>query len=115
MRKEGQICHTEIPAPDLEKARTFYGNVFGWSFEPMGPHYWLFSDGVAGGALDQELKPTTDGVRLYFQVTDIEAALALVRQHGGEVVTGRTEIGGGHGYFAHFRDPNGNVFGIHAE
>lgn len=114
MLKEGQICHTEIPAPDLEKARAFYAGTFGWSFEPMGPHYWLFSDGVTGGALDQELKPSADGVRLYFQVEDLEAALDRIRKNGGEIVTGKTEIGGDHGYFAHFLDPNGNLFGVHS-
>ena len=31
---ESTICHFEIPADDLDAARSFYGKLFGWTIEP---------------------------------------------------------------------------------
>ena len=95
MLRQGQICHTEIPAPDVDRARAFYAGVFGWHFEEMSPGYLLFSDGVTGGAIDGGMTPSEDGVRLYFQVEDIDEGLARIRDNGGEAVGEKTEIGGG--------------------
>ena len=32
MTKHGEYSHIEYPADDLERAKRFYGNVFGWQF-----------------------------------------------------------------------------------
>ena len=45
-------------------------------------------------------------------VSDIPAKLAEIVEHGGQIVQGETEIGGGYGFYAHFRDPNGNRLGL---
>ncbi len=30
----------EIPVPDLDDAKRFYGEVFGWTFDPFGEDYF---------------------------------------------------------------------------
>ena len=31
----GKVVHVEIPADDLDRAKSFYGNVFGWQLFTM--------------------------------------------------------------------------------
>jgi predicted enzyme related to lactoylglutathione lyase len=49
---------------------------------------------------------------LVLAVTDVDAKLAEIEAAGGKTLTPRTEIGGGHGFFAYFEDPNGNKLGV---
>jgi catechol 2,3-dioxygenase-like lactoylglutathione lyase family enzyme len=36
-----KVVHFEIPADDIAKAKTFYGNVFGWEFKAWSDEYSL--------------------------------------------------------------------------
>ena len=47
MAKHGEFSHIEFPADDLERAKSFYANVFGWQFEQMEgfEDYWLYTAG----------------------------------------------------------------------
>jgi uncharacterized protein len=105
------ICHIEIPAPDMAKAKAFYTKVFGWTVEqpPGFEGYALWrSEGVSGG-FDSSAKPAKrGGPRLYLAVPDIPRKLKQIGKAGGKITKGKTEIGGGFGFFASFLDPNGN-------
>jgi hypothetical protein len=106
---QGAICHVEIPAPDLAKAKVFYEKVFGWKVTaPPGSSYWMFAAGEMSGGLDQDGKVADEGVMLYLKVADIPATLTKIAAAGGAIVKDKTEIGGGYGFYACFRDPNGN-------
>lgn len=108
----GAICHLEVPAPDMEQAQAFYTKVFGWEFTPMDPEYALFSAGAVGGGFDKTAPVGAGGCVLVMAVDDIDAKLAEIKEAGGEELTGKTEISGGHGFCAYFRDPNGNKMGV---
>lgn len=110
----GSICHIEIPAKDLPKAKAFYSSVFTWEIQENvpGPSYWFFRAADARGAFDPEAEPSEHGVLLVLRVDDIPSKLAEIEAAGGAVVTQKTAIGGGMGYYAYFRDPNGNKLGI---
>ncbi len=115
--KPGQVCHVEIPAPNMKKAKTFYTKLFGWDCSrEMGPTYCLFVDpsGQFGGGFDSDAKPTKNGAVLFIEVADIDKSLAAIKKAGGKVAKAKTEIGGGHGHFAYFNDPNGNRLGLHS-
>ncbi len=111
-----EIVYLEIPAPDLSKAKTFFGDVFGWTFTDSGEHYAMFSTGgeggMGGGGLDAKQEASEKGLNLYIRVDDIPAALARIAEHGGSVVAEKTKISDEHGYFGLFKDPNGNRLGI---
>lgn len=113
------ISHIEIPAPDFNKAITFYTNVFRWGVELVTvDHYAFFTIGNtgSGGAFDSSLMPAPQntGMQIVIDVEEIEQILREIENQGGEVVTGKTEIAGGHGYYAVFKDPNNNYVQIHA-
>ena len=113
--KLGMICHIEIPAPNLKKAKSFYSKLFGWDCSrAMGPTYCFWNDGHVGGALDADAKPSKAGAILVIEVEDIDKKLAAIKKAGGKTLKPKTEIGGGHGHFAYFADPNGNKLGLHS-
>ncbi len=115
--KPAAICYVEIPAPDVERAGSFYSSVFGWKIEPSGlteQKYWMFSTGENQlmGGLTPDLPVQDGGVIFYLKVEDISETLAAVLKAGGAPVQETKEIGGGFGYSAVFRDPNGNRIGL---
>ena len=106
------ICYVEIPAPDLARAHDFYRDIFGWSMQPSGDYLMFESgEGALAGGLDPR-KALGDGVVLYIRVTDIPATLERIEQAGGQTIRPRSEVGDDYGYFALFRDPNGNQMGL---
>jgi predicted enzyme related to lactoylglutathione lyase len=65
-----------IHAPDLVRAKDFYSTVFGWTFTSENH---IDGSSPAGGLGDGG--PSID---LYFEVTDIDATVAKLRELGGE-------------------------------
>jgi predicted enzyme related to lactoylglutathione lyase len=108
----GGVSYLRIPATDPPASAAFYAAVLGWtvrtdradpSFEDGTGHvigHFVSDLGVAGDA----------GVRPYVYVEQVDAALAAVAEHGGEVVT--PPYAEGHLWVATFRDPAGNVIGV---
>src|ERR1043165_9158108 len=82
----GEIVHLEIPADDTAASREFWGSLFGWQFEaypgPFEYHMTRISD-QAGLAITN-MEPGKRGTRAYFDVDDINAGAARVRELGGE-------------------------------
>ena len=108
----GQIVHFEIPADDTAKGREFWGSLFGWQFESFpGPseyHMTRISDRT--GAAITNMEPGKRGTRAYFDVDDINAGAARVKELGGEADEPRPVPG--MGWFSTCRDTQGNEFGL---
>ncbi|MBA4170770.1 MAG: VOC family protein [Chloroflexi bacterium] len=105
----------EIPVPDLDDAKRFYGEVFGWTFQPFGEDYFaaLGPDGdMLGGIFKAPAHELGNGVRITFKTHELEVALERVSSAGGTVVTQRSEIGGDMGWWAAFTDPAGRWIGF---
>ena len=108
------IVHIEFPANDPRSDGQFYANVFGWQIETDDTHnYTMFAaEGGPGGGFP---KASTEGPvsykvghpLIYIGTDNIEASLAQVTAHGGQVVAPEMEIPGV-GFFAIFSDPSGN-------
>ena len=120
--KVNPVIWFEIPVNDLQRAKAFYQNVFGFEFrlDEMGPWKMAFfpmEDGVVGtgGALVQAegYTPALTGTVVYFTVADIEATLERVKASGGEVLTPKMSIGE-YGFIGHFRDTEGNRVAVHS-
>ncbi len=108
----GQIVHFEIPADDTTKGRAFWGSLFGWTFEASpGPfeYHMTRTSEQTGGAITN-MEPGKHGLRVYFDVDDINAGAARVKELGGEA----NEPGPvpGMGWFSTCTDPHGNEFGL---
>ena len=115
MTKHGEFNHIEFPADDVERAKAFYGAVFGWEFRAMDGFdgYYLYTAGPGdlGGGIGKRGENAPDAVRNYIAVDDIEASLAAVTSNGGSVVTPKTDIG--IGWYAAVKDTEGNEIGIY--
>lgn len=112
----GSIVHIEFTTPDLAKAKEFYGDLFGWEFQPFQATEWYFQTPKGWGPCGCVLQgaPAADAkTMLYVNVDDIAATLAKGEQLGATTVKPKTEIPGGHGFFAHMKAPDGNVWGIY--
>ena len=112
----GKICYIEIPATDIERSAEFYRNVFGWQTRRRGDGALAFDDGVgqvSGTWVLGRAPAERPGLLVYVMVDDIEASVAKVLAHGGEIVqkvgVDAPEV------TARFRDPGGNVFGLYSQ
>ena len=115
------IMHFEIPADDVERAKTFYKKVFGWKFEsyPAGPgedEYFMVmakdgDNGINGGLMKRKMptQPFTN----YVTVNSIDQMLSTVEANGARIALPKQEIGGGMGWIAAFLDPENNLIGLH--
>jgi predicted enzyme related to lactoylglutathione lyase len=102
------IAWFEIPAQDSERAKGFYGKLFGWQFQPFGEaDYHVSYEG--GGAIYGA--PGQNGLMTYFAVEQIEDAIARVAELGGKAGE-RQEIPG-IGFYAQCADSEGNPFGLY--
>jgi predicted enzyme related to lactoylglutathione lyase len=108
----GQVVHIEIPADDTEKGREFWGSLFGWHLEsvPSPSEYLMARIGEQQGAAVTNMEPGKKGMRVYFDVDDINAGAARVKELGGE--SGEPKPVPGMGWFATCTDPQGNEFGL---
>jgi uncharacterized glyoxalase superfamily protein PhnB len=80
----GDVAYITLATRDAERAKKFYGAVLGWRFAPGNvPDGWQIEGrtpmmGLHGGAANEQ------AAGVCYRVNDIEAALARVREHGGE-------------------------------
>lgn len=112
------LAHFAIHVDDVERARTFYTAVFGWTIVPWGPpgFYMIYPDGTEGGgpqgALHARHEPLSGtGLRAFectFSVEDPAAIADAVEANGGEVIARDIEIPTV-GTLCQFRDPDGNL------
>ena len=122
-----KVVHFEIPADNLDRARSFYGEVFGWRIDTMSMPGGGEYTGLTTTAVDEQtMTPTEPGAInggmtqrsestpapvITIDVEDIDAALAQIEAAGGKAVTSRTPIPG-MGAYGYFRDTEGNVMGL---
>ena len=103
-----------IPAPDIERARSFYERVFGFRFSSFSPTFLTFKAGNISGALNADRAVSEGGVVLSITVDDLEETLGAIAREGGVVVSGPVALGDEGERYAVFRDPNGNELEVHA-
>lgn len=114
---EGAFGWDELHTSDLEGAKRFYGEVFGWTAKESdmaGMTYVLFSDGETdrAGAMTKMAEDPSPPHWLIYTVSDnIDADAAKVKELGGTVYFGPDSIPG-IGRFAVAGDPTGAAFGL---
>ena len=111
---KGKIVHIEIPADDTQRAMKFWGDVTGWKFKNYGegqegmPEYNMF-EGEPGGGL-YPAREGEKGIKVYFEVDDIDAEIEGIRNAGG-TIDEKMPVPS-MGWFAEGTDTEGNKFSV---
>jgi predicted enzyme related to lactoylglutathione lyase len=122
-----RVVHFEIQADDLDRARAFYTDALGWSFEDYseytGSPYWGVvtgpeeEPGINGGLLPRPAPAPgpgqgTNGFVCTIAITDYDATEKAILAAGGQVVTPKAALPG-MAWQGYYLDTEGNTFGIH--
>jgi hypothetical protein len=112
------IVHFEIPAEDVQRAKKFYEEAFGWKIsDPWNMNYFLVetrAEGEVGinGGLMPRMNPGQPFTN-YINVASIDEACKKVDAAGGTIILPKREIAPGMGWIAAFKDTEGNILGFH--
>lgn len=119
----GRVVHFEVPYDDAERARAFYGSVFGWQIQPIPEMNY---DIVSTGPVGEDGMPTEPGYvgggmsrrggmlgqpTITIVVDDIDATLEQVSASGGSPLGDKIQVGE-MGWAAYFTDSEGNQMGL---
>lgn len=123
----GRLVHFEIHVDDMERAKKFYGEVFGWNFEDWSeyagmPYFGAVTGdanepGINGALMQRQSAPpeknqALNGYACTMGVADYDSTEAKIKNNGGQVAMGKYALPGmaWQGYYV---DTEGNTFGIH--
>lgn len=120
MTLHGKFIWNELLTDDVEKAKAFYGELCGWSFDEMpmegGASYYVAKRGEEqmAGLMDKSavVPPQVPSHWFaYIAVKDVDKSTALVAASGGQVMRAPFDIPG-IGRIAVVADPVGAPFGM---
>jgi hypothetical protein len=102
---------------DVEGAKSFYGDVLGWTFGESSSEFGNYTQAYADGKAVAAVVPPMPGQEghsawcLYLASPDAEATAAKIRDNGGETLMDPMQVGE-FGTMLLARDPSGVVFGV---
>ncbi|WP_223701668.1 VOC family protein [Sutcliffiella deserti] len=123
----GRLIHFEIHVDDMNRAKNFYGEVFGWAFEDYSdfagmPYFGAVTGGEdepgINGALMQRQGPPPEsnqplnGYACTMGVENYDAIEAKILGNGGVVALPKYALPG-MAWQGYYKDTEGNTFGIH--
>lgn len=123
----GRLIHFEIHVSDMERAKKFYGEVFGWTFQDWSEYAGMpYFGAVTGdekepginGALMQrkgnppETSAAMNGFSCTMGVENYDQTEAKILENGGKVALPKHALPG-MAWQGYYLDPEGNVFGVH--
>lgn len=123
----GRVIHFEIHVNDMERAKKFYGEVFGWTFEDWTayagtPYFGALTGNEKepgiNGALMQRKSPQPEvnqGLNAYvctMGVEDYDSTESTIIRNGGTVALPKNALTG-MAWQGYYFDTEGNIFGIH--
>ena len=111
----------EIYVQDMDRAKAFYGAVFGFTFTRLEStiELWAFPMQPNGGGATGALAkidgggPSGNNVIIYFSCHDCAVEADKAAAAGGQIHKRRFSIGQ-YGYIALITDSEGNMIGLHS-
>jgi len=101
----GDLGYFTLPVADLTKGKAFYGGLFGWHFAAGDRYAHIENTAPAGGLT----RAPGDRAQVWFEVADIQAAVARVRELGGQAEAPQQSDSG---WGADCRDDQGTHFSL---
>jgi len=113
---DGTVCWADLNTSDPEKAKQFYGALFGWKMaaaEHGPPGYFPIQNGedFIGGLYSLEQRDIPPHWMIYFLVANVETAADKANGLGAEYVVRAQDIPQT-GRMAILKDPQGAVFAL---
>jgi len=123
----GRLVHFEIHVSDMDRAKKFYGEVFGWTFQDWTEYAGMpYFGAVTGkeeelginGALMQRQGPAPEatqalnGFACTMGVENYNQSEVKILENGGTVALPKYALPG-MAWQGYYKDPEGNIFGIH--
>ncbi len=115
----------EIPVSDFERAKKFYSAIYDYQMQDqmMGDQRMGFlpfdmdSGGIGGAIIKGDgYDPSQHGVKLYLNGgDDLNTVLHRVEDAGGKIILPKTLITDEIGYYAIFKDTEGNYIHLHSD
>src|ERR671931_586970 len=123
------IVHFEIPADDVQRAKKFYSDLFGWNMEKWSGtdgkdssshsdmEYWIVSTtdskgnkaSIGGGMMKRQEQ--YQHITNFIDVNSVDEYSSKIEMLGGKVVVSKMAVPS-MGYFAVYHDTENNSFGI---
>ncbi|WP_071394732.1 VOC family protein [Bacillus tuaregi] len=123
----GRLIHFEIHVENMDRARNFYGDVFGWTFQDWSEYAGMPYFGVVTGSDDElgingalmqrqgpapEPNQALNGYACTIGVEDYDSIEAKILEHGGKLALPKYALPG-MAWQGYYIDTEGNIFGIH--
>ncbi|WP_067488200.1 VOC family protein [Actinomadura hibisca] len=114
---DGTPCWLDLGVPDIDRAKTFYGGLFGWEFRDEGAETMHYNTCLLDGVPVAAMVPDTEaGARefwwqVYFATGDCDGTAKRATDAGGAVLVGPFDVME-QGRMAVVRDSVGAQFGL---
>lgn len=123
----GRLIHFEIHVDDIERAKNFYGEVFGWSFQDWSeyagmPYFGAVTGnenelGINGALMKRQSAPPEtnqplNGLVCTMGVENYDLTEAKIIENGGKVAKPKYALPG-MAWQGYYIDTEGNIIGIH--
>lgn len=115
---KNKLAHFAIYIDDMERAKEFYTDLFGWEYNSYGAEDFLqIKDGpdaeasLIGALQSRKYSPVDEkiiGFECSIAVTDIDAIIKKIETNEGKIVMPKTEIPYV-GWLVKFLDTEGNI------
>jgi len=118
--QHGAFSWSELVTPDIEAAKTFYGQLFGWEWESSSVAGIDYSTIKAGGQGIGGILPTPPRQAqgeipphwgVYVTVEDVDQTVKVAQDLGATILVPPTDIPTV-GRFSVFKDPQGAILSI---
>lgn len=98
----GSFCWNELATDHIDDAKTFYGGLFGWTFQdgesdgPGGVYVSILRDGKSNGGIMGKPAPAAgkmpDYWAVYFCVDDLDGSIEKIKELGGQIMFEKIEV-----------------------
>ncbi|MCB9578267.1 MAG: VOC family protein [Polyangiaceae bacterium] len=112
----GRVVWRELMTKDVDKAKGYYGELFGWTFQDMPMPEGTYTiaklgETMVGGMMQLPADDVPPNWMSYVSVEDVDAAAKTVKAEGGTMIVEPKDVPGMM-RFAVLSDPSGAVIGM---
>ncbi|WP_328400906.1 VOC family protein [Streptomyces sp. NBC_00390] len=114
---EGTPCWADAMFPDVEAAKSFYGELLGWTFDEGSAEFGGYTQARSDGKAVAAVVPRMPGMdtppawNLYFATSDIAATARRISDNGGALLMDPMPVAG-FGTMVTAEDPSGVYFSV---